>query len=304
MDKRIISKKIIVVLGVVSVLLLLLSNIIFITLYKNAQNNINNRIPLAPKEECAPTPTPSEDDYHTNMPVSPNDYFQEPLSLVKNYKESDNPNTAYIGIEYYKDKKEVPFIAQNPGYPNGCEAVSATILLQSYGIDITVDEFVDIYLKKNVIYSEDGKRYGPNPKYIYAGDPTSATAGFGVFEPGIRLAIEKVLYAKIEDENFNVYGSEGKEPLSYQVVNKLPIIIWVTTDYLPAKEVLTWQSYNKNHMYTYPKKSHTIVVTGVDEEFYYINDPLKNEKDLKIEKSQLEASFDSMGRQVVRLELD
>lgn len=40
------------------------------------------------------------------------------------------------------------------------------MLLQSYGIDITVEEFVNEYLKKNVIYSKDGDRYGPGQRSV------------------------------------------------------------------------------------------------------------------------------------------
>ena len=39
----------------------------------------------------------------------------------------------------------------------------------------------------------------------------------------------------------------------------------------------------------------------MDENYYYINDPLKEEKNIKVPKEQLENSFDSMGRQFISL---
>ena len=39
------------------------------------------------------------------------------------------------------------------------------------------------------------------------------------------------------------------------------------------------------------------MVTGVDENYYYINDPLKEEKNIAIQKDLLESSFDTLGRQ-------
>lgn len=54
--------------------------------------------------------------------------------------------------------------------------------------------------------------------------------------------------------------------------------------------------------YTYPKNSHTIVVTGVDKEYYYVNDPLQSEGNTKVKKKDLEKSFDSLGRQVVGIQ--
>ena len=61
--------------------------------------------------------------------------------------------------------------------------------------------------------------------------------------------------------------------------------------YTEAKDIYEWFSYDGKNTYTYPKNSHVIVVTGVDENYYYINDPLKNEKNIQVAKEQLEKSF-------------
>lgn len=81
-----------------------------------------------------------------------------------------------------------------------------------------------------------------------------------------------------------------------------PVIIWATTNYEPVNEMWTWKSYDSRHTYTYPKNSHTIVVTGVDKEYYYVNDPLQSEGNTKVKKKDLEKSFDSLGRQVVGIQ--
>ncbi len=300
MESRKISKKSIIVFAVI--LLLLFSNVVCFLLYLKERSDLR----------------------HSIMPVTQGDYYQEQLALVNNYEllrgktgnyemmlelaeeraneEADkavNYNTAY-----YERKTDVPFISQNPDYPTGCESVSAVMLLQSYGIDITVDEFVNNYLKKNIIYSKDGDRYGPDPKSTYAGDPTSRTGGFGIFEPGIKLAVEKVLYDKAGSGiNYNVYGSENKEPLSIQTAKGLPLVIWATTNYEPVDEMWTWQSYDKKYTYTYPKHSHTVVVTGADDKYYYVNDPLQQEGNTRVDRKTLEDCFDSLGRQSVRIEM-
>ncbi len=289
------SKKSIIVLCIILVIILLLSNIAWFLFYMKEKNDLR----------------------HSIMPVTQGDYYQEQLALVNNYKLLRNnrgftakyerkvgEEESDFDITSYTEMKEVPFIKQNPDYPNGCESVSAVMLLQSYGIGITVDEFINDYLRKSIIYSKDGDRYGPDPRSTYAGDPTSETMGFGIFEPGIQSAIEKVLYDKVKEGiNYNVRGSGQKEPLEYQVARQLPIVIWATTNYEPVNEMWTWRSYNKEYTYTYPKNSHTIVITGVDEEYYYVNDPLQEEGNIKIEKKKLEDSFDSLGRQVIGIEM-
>ena len=82
-----------------------------------------------------------------------------------------------------------------------------------------------------------------------------------------------------------------------------PALIWVTTDYQEVKNVYEWRSYDKKYTYTYPMNSHVVVLTGYDETYYYINDPLKEEKNIPVIKEQLEKSFDSLGRQAVVLDI-
>ena len=49
--------------------------------------------------------------------------------------------------------------------------------------------------------------------------------------------------------------------------------------------------------------SHVVVLTGYDDTYYYINDPLKNEKNIPVLKEDLERSFDSLGRQAIFLNI-
>ena len=60
----------------------------------------------------------------------------------------------------------VPYISQEGSFPNGCESVSATMLLRYYGFDITPDEFIDSYLPCEPVRISWGTRYGPNPKLV------------------------------------------------------------------------------------------------------------------------------------------
>ncbi len=88
---------------------------------------------------------------------------------------------------------DVPYISQEGRLPNGCESVSATILLQYCGFDIEPETFVDEYLDCEPVTIKWGCRYGPNPKLHYAGDPYSKNDGFGCFAPVIDRALNKYL---------------------------------------------------------------------------------------------------------------
>lgn len=257
------------------------------------------------------------------IPTLSNDYFTNQLALTNQAKIKENDKYGITSQERYNDSEypeimnhfsqsdsaDVPLINQNPTYPNGCEAASATMLLNYLGIDITLEDFINNYLPMSDVYEKDGVRYGPNPAVSYAGDPKDTSRGWGVFEPVIANAITTILIEeKKNNPNLEYNICENAEKYSLKTfLNQIngtftPFLIWTTIDYKEAKEIYEWFSYDKKNTYTYPKNSHVVVVTGVDENYYYINDPLKDEKNIPVKKDLLETSFDSLGRQALLIE--
>ena len=259
------------------------------------------------------------------IPTLSNDYFTNQLALTKQAKIKEDYNyTEWQQYEIYNNPwyqetidnlyqmglLDVPLINQNPDYPNGCEAAAATMLLNYLGIDITLEDFINNYLPMSDVYEKDGIRYGPNPAVSYAGNPADTSRGWGTFEPVIANAITSILKEQKKENpklEYNIYENAEKYSLKIaanQLTNTFtPFLIWTTIDYTEAKDIYEWFSYDKKSTYTYPKNSHVVVVTGVDENYYYINDPLKNAKNIPIEKDLLETSFDSLGRQLLLVEI-
>lgn len=241
---------------------------------------------------------------HAIIPTLTNDYFLTQVALTKNMKNyqlelESNPNH-----EHYNYLMNVPIINQNPEFPNGCEAASAVMLLNYYGIEITLSDFIDKYLVQQKVYETEGKRFGPNPSIYYAGNPRNQKRGWGCFEPVIVNALQKAI-ADTQKTNIEVsiIRNDIKLPLTEYLLLEVPIMIWTTIDYGEVEEVYEWFSFDKKNTYTYPKNAHAIVITGKDDNYYYINDSLKNETNIPIQKEKLERSFDSMGRQLIALEL-
>ena len=255
------------------------------------------------------------------IPTLSNDYFTNQIALTNQAKIREEYDKEWFEYELLNDEwyretianlyqmgpLDVPLILQNPEFPNGCEAASATMILNYLGIPISLEEFIETYLPISNVYEKEGIRYGPNPAVSYAGNPASNTRGWGCFSPVIANAIGNVLKnEKMKNERleYNILENDEKYPLAL-IANQTignsfsPFIIWITTDYGEAKDVYEWFSYDEKNTYTYPKNSHAVVVTGVDETYYYINDPLKDEKNIPIIKEELEKSFDSLGRQFV-----
>lgn len=246
---------------------------------------------------------PLTNDYYSNQLILTNNIKRyEKDSYIYEFPNSENPQVIEDKYSYLNKKEiyDVPLINQLPKYPNGCEGASSVMLLNFYGVNITLEEFFK-YLDQDKIYTENGTRFGPNPALFYAGDPTSNTGGWGCFDLVIAKAINKILTEK--DYEFTANLKNNKEPLKNLAYNG-PCLIWVTIDYDAVKEVFTWTSYDKKETYTYPKDEHVVVLTGYDEDYYYINDPLKNEKNIKVKKDQLEKSYDSLGRQSVAINLN
>ena len=191
--------------------------------------------------------------------------------------------------------QNVPFIAQNPQYPNGCEAASTTMLLNYYGMKISLTDFINNYLKMGKVYTENSVRYGPDPEICYAGDPASLHGGWGCFSTAIENAVNKLINEKYTNK-YTVQKNTSNASLSELAKSKKPFVIWTTITYDVVKGQYTWKSYDGTVTYTYPKDQHAIVVIGQDDNYYYVNDPLKTKGNTKIAKATLEKSFDSMGR--------
>lgn len=244
------------------------------------------------------------------IPSLKDDYFTNQLILSK--KESNESIYNYEDIleVYYKSLKysfiinNFPLVKQNPDYPNGCEVASATMLLEHYGINIDMKEYVDNYLPKKEVYEENGLRYGPDPSQYYAGNPSDSSRGWGTFLPVIKNSLYTIFKDKLPAETVgHVYTSEDKLPLEEYVQTGNPVLTWTTVDYSEAKDIYEWFSYDKSRTYTYPKKAHVVVIVGMDKDYYYLNDPLKDKKAIKVLRETFDKSYDSMGRQALYIEI-
>ncbi len=87
---------------------------------------------------------------------------------------------------------EVPYIDQSVSYPTGCESVSATMLLQYLGYEITVDEFIRNYVPCVPMQERDGQLYGPDPRKAFCGSPYDKDS-FGCYAPVICEALQKAV---------------------------------------------------------------------------------------------------------------
>lgn len=201
--------------------------------------------------------------------------------------------------EYAKKVIDVPYISQEGVLPNGCEAVSATMLLQYAGVDISATDFVDNYLECEPVKIKWGCRYGPNPKLFYAGDPYSEKSGYGCYAPVIVSALNK-----IPDRNYyakNISGLTLSNIKEMYLDNDIPVAVWVTVHMEEVNKIIQWQSTDGGESFLYPSNEHCMVLCGYDDGNYYFNDPYDSEGLVSYPIEDCVLSYNSLGMQAVVL---
>lgn len=192
----------------------------------------------------------------------------------------------------------VPYISQEGSFPNGCESVSAVMLLRYYGFDITPDEFIDSYLPCEPVRISWGTRYGPNPKLVYAGDPRSDSDGYGCFAPVIVKAMNSYLsgkgyYAK------NVTGTSLSTIASTYIDSGNPVLVWGTVGMKEIDRIIQWQSDDRTESFLYPANEHCMVFSGYDGENYWFSDPYDSNGTVAYPISDSVMAYNQLGTQAV-----
>lgn len=168
---------------------------------------------------------------------------------------------------------KVPYIDQSVKYPTGCESVSATMLLQYLGYDISVDDFIQHYLERRDMEEHGGVLYGPNPSVCFCGSPYDEDS-FGCYAPVIRQALEKAAGDRftIMDET----GTPMAELIEKYIDHDMPVVFWACINM--QKEIIgpQWKLLDTGEVFTWRSNEHCMLLVGYDEEGYYFNDPYEN----------------------------
>ncbi len=196
---------------------------------------------------------------------------------------------------------DAPYIYQNVDYPNGCESVSAVMALQYFGIDITVDEFIDNYLDMGDAPVVGG--VGPDPTLVYCGDPRRKD-GWGCHSSVIVNALDKF----IDYDKFTVSAFRGRtlDELCRRYVDRdIPVVIWATVGMVDSSAPQYWASWTtpQGKEVTYNKKLHCLLLVGYDEKNYYFNDSMNlsshGTRYIGYSKATAEKAYDILGRQSI-----
>lgn len=182
-------------------------------------------------------------------------------------------------------KIEVPYIDQSICYPTGCESVSAVMLLQFLGSDITVDEFIEKYLPCRGFEDREGKLYGPDPRKHFCGSPYDADS-FGCYAPVICQSLNMALGSDYEavDET----GTKTERLLEQYIDKGMPVVFWACIDMKEPVVGPKWKLFATGETFTWISNEHCMLLVGYDEEGYYFNDPHGNNGVIRYDKALVE----------------
>lgn len=192
---------------------------------------------------------------------------------------------------------QVPHISQMPELPRGCEVTSLAMLFKYNGVEIDKMQLAEEIKKDPTPYSTDKNgriQYG-NPYDGFVGDMYDLKKnGYGVYHTPIVELGEKYFGSKAID----ITGLEFDEIL-YFISKGYPVWIITNVLYKPLEDSYFEFWHTPTGVVKVTKKLHSVIITGFDDEYITINDPLHNVPNRKVNRDQLKKSWEQMGNQAV-----
>jgi uncharacterized protein YvpB len=208
--------------------------------------------------------------------------------------------TPELKISNYEDsnaiKLHIKAIKQYPELPRGCEVTSLAMLLSAAGIEV---DKLDLASK----IKKDPTPYKKVNNTVYFGDPNQGFVGdmyklnkpgFGVYHKPITELAEQYLPGRIID----LTGSSFESVIN-QLEKETPVWVIVNTTFkkLPSSYFQEWQTPNGKIKIT--RKEHAVLITGYDEQYIYVNDPLTGKKNMLVDRHNFVEAWGQIGKQAV-----
>ena len=187
---------------------------------------------------------------------------------------------------------DVPLINQldAPMIYNGCEVTSLAMILNYNGYHVTKNELANQIATVPLTY-QSGLKGNPNVGFV--GNMKDGP-GYAVYNgPIYRLARK---YAG--DKVVNLTNHPFKDLLT-RVSQGEPVWIITTETFAPVSDFETWHTPEGTINITFSE--HSVVITGYDENFIYINNPY-GQKNERLNRTKFEEAWEQMGRQAIVIE--
>lgn len=196
-------------------------------------------------------------------------------------------------IEVVDTILDVPYLSQEGILPTGCEVVSAAMVLQYWGIDITAPELAEM-LPCSSLYEEKGEFHGPDPNEYFVGSPFDPYS-YGCYAPVIADVVSdvepsltaQVLYDCSLEELYGEYVSQG-----------IPVLLWCTINMVESYDGAAW-TLPDGSSFTWRSNEHCLVLAGREGEEYICMDSYDSNGQVSIPFALLEQRYEELGSQAV-----
>lgn len=163
------------------------------------------------------------------------------------------------------------------GYPMGCEAASATMLLNFYGYDVKMKQVIDATPTGSGKYEKDGVWYAADPFEQFAGDPRKRrTAGsYGCFAKPMVQAMNGFADGRAKE----ISGCEVEDLFRYVSEGK-PVMVWGASNGNEIKEGVLWHCVDADgnptgKTFRELEREHCMLLIGYDEDSVLLHDPAR-----------------------------
>lgn len=216
-------------------------------------------------------------------------------SIVPEEETSSEENEPSANLDSYVMDMET--IYQTPELPTGCEITALTMAMQYQGFDVSKTVMAEDYLPKssNWYYVGD-KRYGPDFRQVFAGNPFRSS-GYVCGAPAIATAANGFLEdAGSSWHAFDVTGT-NPEDLYSLIFQDIPVVVWITIDMVDRPIAGGWYVEETGEYLEWSKMDHCGVLIGVDDSSVTINDPISGV--ITASKERFESVYEQRGQQAV-----
>lgn len=191
---------------------------------------------------------------------------------------------------------DVPLLNQMdaPALFNGCEVTSLAMLLNYAGNPVTKNQLAEA-IPRLPLYDAEGN-YG-DPYEGFVGDIYGNAVGYSVYHTAIADLAANYL---TDDQSLNDLTGQDFENLLQQLLEGNPVWVITTVPMTATADLEEWQT--ANGLVTISWNVHSVVMTGFDTEFIYVNDPY-GEKDKQVNRQDFEDAWHQMGSQAITIAL-
>lgn len=188
----------------------------------------------------------------------------------------------------------VPLISQKEcGYRTGCELVSGTMVLNYYEQEISPSELYEVIDKAPEAVDQNGT--GIDPRLYFIGDPRKNN-GFGCYAEPLIAAMNQVFSG--ERYAVNISGTSLETIEKEYLAEGTPVIIWATIHMAEPEQGNRWRLEDGTE-FQWLAGEHCLVLVGMDDAYYYFNDPDHEGEVVGYEKELVEMRYQQLGRQAI-----